>query len=94
MVPVKFRFVSGVFRLQTSDAPAFPGSLRILPGKIRAAGMYIHASFPNLAKSVLFENDLAIFENYFKDISILQRYLCKKIKKYINNIIKKPVSSA
>ena len=63
VVPVKFRFVSGVFRLQTSDAPAFPGSLRILPGKIRAAGMYIHASFPKSAKSFLFENNLGISEN-------------------------------
>ena len=62
-IPVCNGSFYGVFPSQMSDAPAFPGSLRILPGKIRAAGMYIHASFPNLAKSFLFENNLGISEN-------------------------------
>ena len=50
--------------------------------------------FQNGLYGFLFENDLAILENYFKDISISQRYLCEKFKKYINNVIKKPFSSA
>lgn len=49
--------------------------------------------FQNALYGFLFENDLAVLENQFKEISILLVFLCKIFKKIINTVVKKLLSS-
>ena len=60
---------------------------------LRLLFMVFVGDFQNALYGFLFENDLAVLENQFKEISILLVFLCKIFKKIINTVVKKLLSS-